>query len=50
MEVALKREASLAHGTKIDQYMDIDACEVLERRVERSKQREINALDKTAMH
>lgn len=37
MEVALKREASLAHGTKIDQYMDVDACEVLERRVEKSK-------------
>lgn len=46
MEVALKREASLAHGTKIDQYMDVDACEVLERRVEKSKQREINALNK----
>ena len=35
------------HGEAIDQYIDVDQCEKLEARIERSKQREINALDKS---
>ena len=50
MEVALKREASLAHGDAIDQYMEVDQCEILEKRIERSKRREIDALDKSDPH
>ena len=33
------------HGEAIDQYIDVDQCEKLESRIERSKQREIAALD-----
>ena len=46
MQVALKKEASLTHGESIDNFMDMEQCELAMKKIDRQKSREISKLDK----